>query len=63
METNSETPIRCPKSFLHPIPMMAVDVNVDHSLVFLQQLKNGEHAVVDIAEPRSFKFLGVMEPP
>jgi hypothetical protein len=41
---------------------MNIDVDVKHPLIDLEQLKYGEHTIVDIAEPRGFRLFGVMEP-
>jgi hypothetical protein len=33
------------------ITMVDVDVDVEHSLESLEQLQNGQHAIIDIAKP------------
>jgi len=38
-----------------------VDVDVEHALVFLQQLEDGQHAVVHVAETRCFLSLRVVQ--
>jgi len=35
---------------LHAVPMVYVDVNVQHAVVVLEQLQDGQHNVVDVAE-------------
>ena len=41
--------------------MVHVDVDVEHSLVLLEQLQDREHAVVHVTKPRGFLSLGVVE--
>jgi hypothetical protein len=41
--------------------MMAVDINVENSLVVFQEFYDREDAVVDIAEPRGLLLLGMMQ--
>lgn len=49
------------KGLFNAIAVMHVDIDVDHSLKSLKQLHNGEHTVVDVAEPGGLLPLGVME--
>jgi len=47
--------------FLNTISMMNVDVDVQHSVVVLQQLKNGENDVVYIAETTCLHLFCMVE--
>jgi len=38
-----------------------VDINVEDSLVVLQELENGNNYVIHVAEPTGFLLLGVVE--
>jgi hypothetical protein len=49
------------KCFLHSITVMNVDINVENTFVFLEQLQNSQDAIVNVAKARGFSFLGVME--
>lgn len=42
--------------------MVHVNVNVQHSLVHPQQLQNGYHDVIHVAEPAGFTLFCVMQP-
>jgi sensor domain CHASE-containing protein len=37
--------------FFNSVAVVDVDVDVQHALVGLQQLQDGQHAIVDIAKP------------
>lgn len=39
------------EGFLHAVSVVDIDIDVQHSLVGLQQFQDGQHAIVDIAEP------------
>ena len=43
------------------IAVMAVNIDVEDSLVCLEQLKDAKDAVIDIAEAASFKLLGMVK--
>ena len=58
--THGHDAVREVKRLLHAIPMMDVDVHIQHSVVLLQQLQDGEHDVVDVAEAGSFRALCVV---
>ena len=45
---------------LHAVPVVDVDVYVQHPVVQLQELQDGEHNVVDVAEAGSFGALRVV---
>ena len=41
--------------------MVDVDIDVEHPLVILEQLEDGQHDVVDVAEAAGLALLGVVE--
>ena len=43
--------------------MVDVDVDVQHPRVVLEQLEDGQHDVVDVAEAGGLALLGVVQPP
>ena len=43
--------------------MVDVDINVEDPLVILEQLEDGQHDVIDVAEAAGLALLGVMETP
>mmetsp|Transcript_37357 Transcript_37357/g.77510 ORF Transcript_37357/g.77510 Transcript_37357/m.77510 type:complete len:265 (+) Transcript_37357:434-1228(+) len=49
------------ESFFHSITMMNVDINVEHTLVLLQEFKNSQNAIVDVAKSTGFCLFGVMK--
>ena len=49
------------KGLLDAVAVMNVDVDVEHALVVLQQLEDGEHDVVGVAEAARLALLGVVE--
>lgn len=49
------------ESLFNAISVVDVDVNVEHSGMVAQQLKNGEVDVVHVAESRAFALFGVMQ--
>lgn len=61
MEGAGHDPIGEIEGLLNTISVVDIDVNVQHSLVSLEQLQNGKYAVVDIAKPRGLRLLGVMQ--
>ena len=61
VERDGHNSIRGQKGFLDPVPMMTVDVDVEHSLVGLEKLEDSQHAVIDIAEAARLELLGVMQ--
>ena len=42
--------------------MVDVDVDIEHAGMMEEQLQDGEHDVVDVAEPRGLGLLGVVQP-
>mmetsp|Transcript_19563 Transcript_19563/g.49742 ORF Transcript_19563/g.49742 Transcript_19563/m.49742 type:complete len:489 (-) Transcript_19563:155-1621(-) len=47
---------------LHAVAMVHVDVDVQHARVVAQQLQDGQHQVVHVAEARRLPLLGVVQP-
>ena len=50
-----------PKGLFNAIAMVNVDVDVENSRVVEEQLEDCENDIVDVAKPRSFRFLRVVE--
>ena len=50
VERHGHDPVRGVEGLLHAVPVVDVDVNVEDSLVVLQELEDGQHDVVDVAE-------------
>ena len=48
------------KGFLHAVAMVDVDVYIQDPLIRLEQLEAGQDNVVDVAEPRGFRLLGMV---
>ena len=61
MEGAGHNPISQVESLLNSIPMMDINVNIEHPLVGLQQLQDGQHTIVDVAKTRSLGLLGMMK--
>lgn len=61
METSGHHSVRSKECLLNTVSMMAVDVDVEDSLVVFQEFDDREHAVVDIAEPGGLLLLGMMQ--
>jgi hypothetical protein len=61
METCRHHSVGSKECLLYSISMMAVDVDVENSLVVFQEFYYGKDAVVDIAEPRGLLLLGMMQ--
>ena len=49
------------EGLLHAITMMDVDIYVQRARVVLQQLQNGQHDIIHIAEATSLHFLCVVK--
>ena len=62
MERNSHDSIRIVKCFLYTISMMNIDIQIEHSRVHFKQFQDANNDVIDIAEPTSLSFFGVMIP-
>lgn len=54
-------PVRQVECLLHTVPVVHVDVDVQHPRVVLEELEDGEHEVVDVAEARGLALLGVVQ--
>lgn len=50
MEGAGHDPVSEVKGLFYSISVVDIDVDIEHPLVGLQQLKNSQHAVVDVAE-------------
>jgi hypothetical protein len=61
MERDSHDTISAVERLLHSIAMVDVNVDVEHTLVFLQELKDAQHNVVDVAETGRFALLRVVK--
>lgn len=55
--------IRGIEGLLDPVPVVYVNVQVEHAGVVLEHVEDGQHNVVDVAEARRLGPLGVMQPP
>lgn len=62
MKRARHDPIGRVKRLLDAIPMVAIDVNVQHTGIRPQQLQDPEHDIIDVAKSRRLAFLGVMQP-
>lgn len=60
MERYCHNPISDVEGLLDSIAMMDVHVQIEHTLMVLQQLKNGKHDVIGIAEPTGLTFFSVV---
>lgn len=49
------------EGFLHPVAMVDVNVDVQHPGVVLEQLQDANYNVIDIAEARGLKLLGMVQ--
>ena len=63
MEADSHYSIRCVEGLLNPVAMMNINVNVEDSIVVLEEFEDRNHDVIDEAEPTCLLFLGMVEPP
>ena len=50
------------EGLLDAVAVVDVDVDVQHPLMLLEQLEDGEHDVVRVAEARRLALLGVVQP-
>ena len=50
VEGAGEYTVSCEKGLLHAIPMVHINVDVQHTPVVLEQLQDGQHNVVHVAE-------------
>jgi hypothetical protein len=49
------------KGLFDAISVVHVDVNVQHARMVLEQFEDTQHDIIDVAEPRAFRLLGVVE--
>lgn len=56
------SPVREVEGLLHAVAVVHVDVDVQHARVVLEQLQDGQHQVVDVAEARGLPLLSVVQP-
>jgi hypothetical protein len=61
VQRTGQHPVRGEEGLLHPVPVVHVDVDVQHPLVLLQELEDRQHAVVHVAETRGLLSLGVVQ--
>lgn len=61
VEGHRHDPVSEVESFLNPVTMVDVNINVKHPRVVLEQLQDANHNVVDIAEARGLKLLGMVQ--
>ena len=50
------------EGLFHAVAVVAVDVDVQHPWVSPKKLQNAEDDVIDVAEPRGFPLLCVVQP-
>jgi len=62
METNCHDAVGTVKGFLDTISMVDVNIDVQNTLVLLEQFQNGQNAIIDVAKPTSFCLFGMMQP-
>mmetsp|Transcript_24573 Transcript_24573/g.53698 ORF Transcript_24573/g.53698 Transcript_24573/m.53698 type:complete len:226 (-) Transcript_24573:246-923(-) len=63
VEGDSQHAVCGEERLLHSVPVVHVDVNVQHAVVVLEHLQDRQHNVVDVAEARGLGFLGVVQAP
>jgi len=61
MHTHRHNTVSGVKSLLHAIAVVDVNINIEHTLVHFEELKNRQDNVVDIAEPTGLAFFRVVE--
>ena len=54
-------PVGCDEGFFNPIAMMHIQVQIQHPCMVLQELQNGKHQVVHIAEACTSTMLALRE--
>lgn len=62
VETNRHDAISAVECFLHSVAMVHVYVDVEDSAMSSEQLVDGEHYVIEIAEALTAFFTSVMQP-
>lgn len=63
MERHSHDPIRQEERLLHPIPMMHINIQIQHPRMEPQQLQYRQHNIIRIAEPTGLTLLRMVQPP
>lgn len=61
MEAASHDAICRVEGFLDTVPVMTVDVNVQHSWVCSQELEDSEHNIIDVTKAGRLPLLSMME--
>lgn len=61
MKRTSHNSVTQIKRLLDPIPMMHININIQHSIMVLQQLQNPQHNIIHITKPRRFALLRMMQ--
>lgn len=61
MEGKGEDAVCGLEGGFHAVAVVDVDVDVEDALVLRQEVLDGEHDVVDVAEARGSRFSGVMQ--
>mmetsp|Transcript_7849 Transcript_7849/g.19970 ORF Transcript_7849/g.19970 Transcript_7849/m.19970 type:complete len:228 (+) Transcript_7849:888-1571(+) len=62
MEGHRHDAVREIEGLLDAVAVVDVDVEVQHARVVLEQLQDGQHQVVEVAEPAGLCPLGVVQP-
>ena len=61
VEADSHDPVCCEESFLNSIPMVHINIHIQYPLMILEQLKNSQDDVIDIAEPRCLQMMALRQ--
>lgn len=61
MKRDSHHSIRAVECLLNTITMMDIDIDVEYSIVILEQLKDCKYDIIHIAESTCFHLLGMMK--
>ena len=61
VEADGHDPVRGVEGLLHPVSVVNVNIDVEDSLVVLEELQDGQDNVIDIAEATGLGFLGVVK--
>ena len=61
MEGEGHHSVCGPEGLLDAVAVVHVDVDVQHAGVVAQELQDGEHDIVDVAEAGGFGLLGVVQ--
>ena len=59
MGAHRHHPVGQVEGLLHAVPVVDVDVHVQHAGMYLKELHDGQHDVIHVAEPRSLRLLGM----